>query len=64
MLETSTKVKKTLCKKEKLLVTKFVVTTNFSFSYCVFKRLVLQTHKKNNGLYGKGLNVAKTKGFV
>ena len=40
---------KTLCEKEKLLV-----TSNFSFSHSVFKRLVLQTHK-NQGLFGKGL---------
>ena len=36
--------------KEKLLV-----TSNFSFSHSVFKRLVLQT-RKNQGLFGKGLN--------
>ena len=36
-------------KKEKL-----IVTSNFSFSQSVFKRLVLQTHK-NKGLFGKGL---------
>ena len=35
--------------KEKLLV-----TSNFSFSHCVFKRLVLQT-RKNQGLFGKWL---------
>ena len=35
--------------KEKLLV-----TSNFSFSHNVFKRLVLQT-RKNQGLFGKGL---------
>ena len=35
--------------KEKLLV-----TSNFSFSHIVFKRLVLQT-RKNQGLFGKGL---------
>ena len=35
--------------KEKLLV-----TSNFSFSYSVFKTLVLQT-RKNQGLFGKGL---------
>ena len=34
--------------------------SNFSFSYSVFKRLVLQTHK-NQGLFGKGLDVAKIK---
>ena len=36
--------------KEKLLI-----TSNFSFSNSVFKRLVLQTHI-NQGLFGKGLN--------
>ena len=35
--------------KEKLLV-----TSNFSFSCSVFKRLLLQT-RKNQGLFGKGL---------
>ena len=39
----------TLREKEKLLV-----TSNFSFSYSVFKRLLLQT-RKNQGLFGKGL---------
>ena len=34
--------------KEKLLI-----TSNFSLSYSVFKRLVLQT-RKNQGLFGKG----------
>ena len=34
---------------------KLLVTSNFSFSHSVFKRLVLQTHK-NQGLFGKGLN--------
>ena len=33
---------------------KLFVTSNFSFSHCVFKRLVQQTHK-NQGLCGKGL---------
>ena len=33
---------------------KLPVMSNFSFSYSVFKRLVLQTHK-NQGLFGKGL---------
>ena len=37
-------------KKEKLLI-----TSNFSFSRNVFKRLVLQT-RINQGLFGKGLN--------
>ena len=36
-------------KKEKLLV-----TSNFSVSHSVFKRLVTQT-RKNQGLFGKGL---------
>ena len=31
-----------------------IVTSNFSFSRSVFKRLVLQT-RKNQGLFGKGL---------
>ena len=43
------KKKKTLGEKEKLLI-----TSNFSFSHSVFKRLVLQTHE-NQGLLGKGL---------
>ena len=30
------------------------LTSNFSFSHSVFKRLVLQT-RKNQGLFGKGL---------
>ena len=41
---------KTLGEKEKLLI-----TSNFSFSHNVFKRLVLQTGK-NQGLFGKELN--------
>ena len=39
--------------KEKLLV-----TSNFSFSYIVFKRHELQT-RKNQGLFGKGLSIYK-----
>ena len=39
----------TLCEKEKLLI-----TSNFSFSHSVFKRLVRQT-RENQGLFGKGL---------
>ena len=35
--------------KEKLLV-----TSNFSFSHSVFKRLIMQTREKQ-GLFGKGL---------
>ena len=50
MAESSLKGKKTLWKKEKLLV-----TSNFSFSHCVFKGPVLQT-RKIQGLFGKGLN--------
>ena len=42
--------KKTLWEKDKLLI-----TSNFSFSHSVFKRLVLQT-RKNQGLFGKGLS--------
>ena len=33
---------------------KRVITSNFSFSHTIFKRLVLQTCK-NQGLFGKGL---------
>ena len=35
-----------------------LVTSNFSFSHSVFKRLVLQT-RKNQDLFEKGFNVAK-----
>ena len=42
---------KTLWEKEKLLV-----TSNFSFSHSVFKRLVLQT-RENQGLLGNGLRI-------
>ena len=49
MAESALNRKKTLWEKEKLLV-----TSNFSFSHGVFKRLVLQT-RKNQGLFGKGL---------
>ena len=45
---------KTLWDKEKLLV-----TSNFSFSHCVFKTLVLQT-RENQGLFGKRLPVFHT----
>ena len=34
-----------------------LVTSKFSFSHSVFKRLVLQT-RKNQGLFGKGLRVS------
>ena len=54
MAECCPKGQKTLGEKEKLLV-----TSNFSFSRCVFKRLVLQT-RKNQGLFGKGLRVQYT----
>ena len=40
---------KTLLEKEK-----FLITSSFSSSLIVFKRLILQTHK-NQGLFGKGL---------
>ena len=43
--------------KEKLLV-----TSNFSFSHSVFKRLVLQT-RKNQGLFGKGLMTMLERAF-
>ena len=47
--------KKTRWEKEKLLV-----TSNFSFSHSVFKRLVLPT-RKNQGLFGKGLTLTLSK---
>ena len=49
MTESSAKEKKTLWEKKKLLV-----TSKFSFSHSVFKRLVQQTCKIQ-GLFGKGL---------
>ena len=49
MVESSPKVEKTLCKKEKLLI-----LSNFSSSHSVFKRLSLQT-RKNKGLFEKEL---------
>ena len=49
MAEWSLNGLKTQCGKEELLV-----SSNFSFSHSVFKRLVLQT-RKNQGLFGKGL---------
>ena len=36
--------------------------SNFSFSHSVFKRLILQT-RKNQGLFGKGLNTCIQKRF-
>ena len=50
MAENSSNMKKTLCEKEKLLV-----SSNFSFYHSVFKRLVLQT-RENQGLFGRGLH--------
>ena len=50
MLESSLKGQKTLWEKEKLLV-----TSNLSFSYSVFNRLVLQT-RRNKGFFGKELS--------
>ena len=38
---------------------KLIVTSNFSFSHIVFKRLQLQT-SKNQGLFGKGLTLYHT----
>ena len=38
---------------------KLVVTSNFSFSHSVFKRVVLQT-RKNQGFFGKGLTLIST----
>ena len=49
MAEWSVNGLKTLCEKEKSHV-----TSNFSFSHSVFKRLVLQT-SENQGLFVKGL---------
>ena len=49
MAESFSSKLKTLWEKEKLLV-----TSNFSFSHSVFKRLALQI-RKNQGLFGKGL---------
>ena len=51
--ESSSNGWKTLREKEKLLV-----TSNFSFSHSVFKRLILQTCK-NQGLFVKGLKQIK-----
>ena len=49
MVESYLNGQKTLWEKEKLLV-----TSNFSLSHSVFKRLELQT-RKNQGLFGKEL---------
>ena len=51
MTENSAKGQKALWEKEKLLI-----TSNVSFSLSVFKRLALQTHKKQ-GLFWKGLTL-------
>ena len=53
MAESIPKVQKTLWEKEKLLV-----TSNFSFSYSVFKRLLLQTCKLP-GLVLERVNILK-----
>ena len=57
MAEISLNGQKTLWAKEKL-----VVTSNFSFSHSVFKRLILQT-RKNKSLFGKGLILCQTRTF-
>ena len=54
MAESSPKGQKTLWEKVKLLV-----TSNFTFSHSVFKRLVMQT-RKNQGLFGKGLRAKRS----
>ena len=56
MAESSPNGWKTLLEKEKLLV-----SSNFSFSHSVFKKLVLLT-RKNQGLFGKGLKNVECKG--
>ena len=58
MAESYPKGQKTLWEKEKLLV-----SSNFSFSHSVFKRLVLQTCK-SQGLFGKGLKKKALKNTV
>ena len=42
---------------------KLLIMSNFSFSQSVFKRLVLPT-RENQGLFGKGLNLAEKLKFV
>ena len=54
MADCSSNGQKTLWEKEKLLV-----MSNFSSSHRGFKRLVLQT-RKNQGLFGKGLNKSES----
>ena len=56
MTERSPNRQKTMWEKEKL-----DVTSTFSISHSVFKRIVLQTHK-NQGLYGKRLKVLPMNG--
>ena len=56
MAESYLNRQKTLWEKEKLLI-----TSNFSFSHGVFKRLELQTCK-NQGLFGKELRLRMLKG--
>ena len=51
--ESSPNGTKTLWEKEKLLV-----TSNFSFSHSVFKKVLMQT-RKNQGLFGKELKDLK-----
>ena len=58
MAESSPKGQKTLWEKVKLLV-----TSNFTFSHSVFKRLVMQT-RKNQGLFGKGLNIKESIPYI
>ena len=53
MVGSSPKGMKTLWEKEKLLV-----TSNFSFSHCVFKGFVSETHKIE-GVSWKGLSIGK-----
>ena len=52
--ESSSNRQKILREKETLLL-----TSNFSFSNSIFKRLALQTHKNQN-LFGKGLKEQKS----
>ena len=54
MIESSPNGLKTLWEKKKLLV-----TSNFSFSYSVFKRLVLQTLKKRQLVWERVKNTSK-----
>ena len=48
---------------EKLRKREMLVTSNFSFSHCVFKRLVLQT-PINQGLFGNELTPSQTTNFT